>query len=122
MASNATQTRFDATTDYSQSYVIINNTVPGFANKNLSFTADGITYANSTADSKGFVSFNYTGTWSKHTFEWVMESDKIVNILDLLLVAQHFGEETSAPYPDYDANKDGKVDISDVVLVAREVF
>jgi hypothetical protein len=50
---------FEATTNYSQIYVLINNTLPEMANKNLSFTADGVTYANSTADSKDFVSFNY---------------------------------------------------------------
>jgi hypothetical protein len=118
---NATQTRFDATTDYHQSYVIINNTVPEFANKNLSFTADGITYANSTADSNGFVSFNYTGTWSKHTFEWVIIPDGNVNLLDLIQVALHFGEKTSAPYPSYDLNADGIVDIFDAVLVAKKI-
>jgi len=122
MVSNATQTSFEAVTDSPQSYVIINNTVPEFANKNLSFTADGVTYANSTADSKGFVSFNYTGAWSKHRFEWVIIPDGNVYLLDLIQVALHFGEATSAPYPNYDANEDGKVDISDVVLVAREIF
>ena len=45
------------------------------ANQYLSFTADDKTFANSTADSKGFVSFNYTGTWSKHTFEWLPFQD-----------------------------------------------
>lgn len=71
--SNATWTSFEATTNYPQSYVLINNTLLEMANKNLSFTVDGKTYANSTADSNGFISLKYTGNWSmSHTFEWVL--------------------------------------------------
>jgi hypothetical protein len=120
--SNATRTSFEATTAYPQSYVIINNTLPEMANKGLSFTADGITYANSTADAKGFVSFNYTGTWSKHTFGWVVNSNGNVSLSDLILVATHFGEATSAPYPSYDPNTDGIVSIFDAVLVAKKIL
>jgi len=72
MVSNATQTRLIATSDYSQSYVVFNNTVPGFAGRSVSFFVDGTRYANSTANATGFVSFNYMGAWLSHTFEWVV--------------------------------------------------
>jgi len=123
--SNATQTSFDATTDYHQSWVIINNTLPEKANQNLSFAADGVTYANSTADSKGFVSFNYTGAWSKHTFEWKfslsiydLNSDGEVNILDLNMIAQNF-YQPAASCPVCDVDKDGIISILDLVIVAQ---
>ena len=45
-----------------------------------------------------------------------------MNLLDLIQVALHFGEKTSQPYPSYDHNTDGIVDISDVVLFAKEIF
>jgi hypothetical protein len=80
---NATRTSFEAATDYNQSYVLINNTLPEMANKNLSFTSDSIHYVYSTADSKGFISFNYTGTWSPHTFEWVVTDNVSFAIEDL---------------------------------------
>jgi hypothetical protein len=80
---NATRASFEATTAYPQSYVLINNTLPEMANKNLSFTADGFHYANSTANGKGFVSFNYTGAWSKHTFRWVLTGNVSYAIEDI---------------------------------------
>ncbi len=92
------------------------------ANKDVSFTADGITYATSTADSKGFVSINYSWTGSKHKFEWASNPDGNTGMVDLIQVSLHFGEVTSAPYPSYDPNADGIVDISDVVLAAKKVI
>ena len=91
--SNATQTSLSATTGSPQSYVIFNNTVPRFANRNVSFMVDGELYANKTANSTGFVSFNYTGAWSARTFEWRgfdpdVNKDGSVNVLDLNIVAQ----------------------------------
>lgn len=119
---NATRTSFEAITNYSQSYVLINNTLPEMANKNISFKVDGVNYANSTADSKGFVSIDYSGTWSKHTFEWVLIPDGNRNIADQVQVALHFGEATSPPYPSYDPDEDGIVSILDAVLIAKEII
>ena len=122
MVSNATRAGFEAASDFPQSYVLINNTLPETANHNLSLKVDGVTYANSTADSKGFVSFNYTGNWSKHTFEFVMQSEGNLNLFDFAEIVSHFGEETSQPYPNYDLNTDGIVDVSDVVLFAKQII
>ena len=44
-----------------------------------------------------------------------VNSDGIVNILDLVLVSSHFGK---ADAPEADVNDDGKVNIQDLVLVA----
>jgi len=119
--SNATRTSFEATTDYPQSYVLINNTLPEMANKNLSFKVDGANYANSTADSNGFVSINYTGTWSQNTFEWALIPDGNTNFTDLIQIALHFGEVTAAPYPRYDVNTDGVVDVYDIIAVSSNI-
>ena len=51
------------------------------------------------------------------TLPWDINDDGIVNIQDLVLVSNSFGEETPA-YPKVDVNKDGHVDILDLVLVA----
>ena len=106
---------------------MINNTLPEIANQNLSFTADGVTYANGTANATGFVSFNYTGAWSKHTFEWKspillsvndLNNDGEINILDMNMIAQHFNQPiVSCPVCDVD--KDGVISILDLVIVAQ---
>ncbi len=51
------------------------------------------------------------------TLPWDINDDGIVNIQDLVLVSNSFGEETPA-YPKVDVNKDGRVDIIDLLLVA----
>ncbi len=48
-----------------------------------------------------------------------LNEDEIVDALDLVMIAQHFGETASDPRPNYDVNADGFVDISDLVLVAQ---
>jgi len=50
-----------------------------------------------------------------------LNGDNAIDILDLIIVAQHFGEVTSAPYPKYDINNDGIVDIIDIVRVAGKI-
>ncbi len=100
---------------------MINNTFQELGNKNITFLVDRFFYA-STADSTGFVSFNYTGNSSKHAFEWVLQSDGNTTLFDMFLVAEHIGEVTSAPYPGYDINEDGIVDILDIVLVSNKLF
>ena len=46
--------------------------------------------------------------------------DGKVNIIDLLIIVAHFGENPSSN-PRYDANKDGKVDLQDVVYVIEVI-
>ena len=51
-----------------------------------------------------------------------VNDDGVVNILDLVLVGKHFGEDyqtTSKPYPPWDVNDDGVVDILDLTLVVK---
>ena len=51
---------------------------------------------------------------------WDVNKDGRVDILDLLLVGQHFGDDIAVPIdPNPDANGDGKVNILDLVLVGR---
>jgi len=51
---------------------------------------------------------------------WDVNEDGETNILDLILVARHFGEEIAASsYPNPDVNGDGRVDILDLALVAK---
>ncbi|MCW7075667.1 MAG: putative Ig domain-containing protein, partial [Candidatus Methanospirare jalkutatii] len=51
---------------------------------------------------------------------WDVNEDCVVDISDLTIVGQHFGEEfISPPYPRYDVNADGVVDVSDVTIVGQ---
>jgi len=51
---------------------------------------------------------------------WDVNKDGRVDIFDLVLVGQHFGEDVTIPLdPNPDANDDGKVDVFDLVLVGQ---
>jgi hypothetical protein len=136
--SNATQTMLTATSDADQSYILFDNIVPEYANRNVNFTVDGVFYANSTADASGSISFNYTGfsgSGSTHTFEWVaftpiipgpevsgdLNGDGVVDEKDVVIVNQHMGNLTWPPFPNYDINQDGIVDIYDMTFVTGKV-
>ena len=51
------------------------------------------------------------------TLPWDINNDGIVDIRDMILIANSFGAETLAN-PKVDVNKDGSVDILDLILVA----
>ena len=51
------------------------------------------------------------------TLPWDINNDGIVDIQDLILVSNRFGQEPSE-YPKSDINKDGHVDIIDLLIVA----
>ena len=51
------------------------------------------------------------------TLLWDINNDGVVDIQDLILVSNSFGEEPSE-YPKTDINKDGRVDIIDLLIVA----
>ena len=77
------------------------------------------------ADATGKIAFN-NSVWNLSSRFTVMESatggpDDNFTIGDLVIVKEHFGENTSAPYPKYDPNKDGIVDIMDIVYVATKI-
>jgi parallel beta-helix repeat protein len=51
---------------------------------------------------------------------WDVNADGEVNVLDIILVAQHFEEEVAtSSYPNPDVNGDGIVNILDIILVAQ---
>ena len=52
-----------------------------------------------------------------HTLPWDINDDGIVDIRDLVLVSNNFGEETPT-HPKVDVNTDGNVNILDLLLVA----
>ncbi|MFC1714682.1 dockerin type I domain-containing protein [Candidatus Poribacteria bacterium] len=53
---------------------------------------------------------------------WDINKDGVINISDLALLSQHFGEHITTPLdPNPDANDDRKVDILDMILVARHL-
>ena len=49
---------------------------------------------------------------------WDVTQDEIIDIFDLILIAQDFGQQ-APKNPRADVNKDGKVDIFDLILVAQ---
>ncbi len=50
-----------------------------------------------------------------------INQDGVIDISDLRLVALHFGETTTPPYPRYDVDANGTVDILDLRLVAAGI-
>jgi len=132
---DANQTLLTATSAAGQSYILFNNTIPGFYNKSVTFMVDNVIYANQTANESGFVSFNYTSlisSGSSHTFKWLsntsssgvdgdLNDDGIVDEKDVDIVNQHMWNVTSSPYPNYDVNQDGIVDILDMQFVMGKI-
>ena len=51
---------------------------------------------------------------------WDVNADGQVSVLDLILVARHFGEDASAN-PQADVNRDGVINIQDLILVAQHL-
>ena len=51
------------------------------------------------------------------TLPWDVNNDSVVNIQDLVLVSNYFGDKTPT-HPKVDVNKDGSVNILDLILVA----
>ncbi len=50
-----------------------------------------------------------------------INGDWTTDIMDIVSASQHFGETTYYPYASYDANRDGIVDIFDIIIVARNI-
>ncbi len=46
-----------------------------------------------------------------------INGDFIVNVADMTVLRQHYGETTSPPYPRYDINEDGIVNIADLTIL-----
>jgi hypothetical protein len=74
---------------------------------------DGVNLSIQQADDTGKIAFS-NSVWNSPSRFTVMEDasggpDSNFTIGDLVIVMQHFGEKTSAPYPKYDYNKDGIV-------------
>lgn len=95
-------------------------------------------FANRTADASGFITFNYTKvitSGSSHTFEWVaftpiipghevsgdLNGDGVVDEKDVVIVNQHMGNLTRPPFPNYDVNQDGILDIYDMQFVTDKI-
>ncbi|MXZ01341.1 hypothetical protein F4Y93_12125 [Candidatus Poribacteria bacterium] len=51
---------------------------------------------------------------------WDVNTDGITNVLDLILVAQHLGEDASAN-PQSDVNGDGTINVLDLIVVAQHL-
>ena len=51
---------------------------------------------------------------------WDVNADGITNVLDLILVAQHLGEDASAD-PKSDVNGDGTINVLDLIVVAQKL-
>jgi len=135
---NATRTSLIATSEADLSYILFKNTIPEYANRNVNFTVDGVFFANSTADASGFISLNHTKSitsGSSHTFEWTaftpitpgdevsgdLNGDGVVDEKDVVIVNQHMGNLTWPPFPNYDVNQDGIVDIYDMQFVTGKI-
>jgi hypothetical protein len=78
-----------------------------------------VTYAGS--NSNGSVSLTWNVSVIQNSLPYDVNQDGSVDIADLVIVSQHFGETTASPYPRYDVNADGKVDILDLTSVSTKI-
>jgi Ca2+-binding EF-hand superfamily protein len=76
-----------------------------------------VTYVGSNSNGSVSMTWNVSVDFSPYD----VNQDGSVGIDNLVIVSQHFGENTTAPYPRYDVNQDGKVDILDMTLVANHI-
>ena len=51
--------------------------------------------------------------------DWDVNMDKIVNILDLICIGQHWGEDGEGYWENGDVNRDGIINFLDVILVGQ---
>jgi len=49
---------------------------------------------------------------------WDVNEDGEVNILDITIIGQHYGNTVSAPYPRWDVNEDGMINIQDLTITS----
>jgi len=87
---------------------------------------DGVNLSIQQADATGKIAFS-NSVWNSPSRFTVMEDTSgdpggNFTIKDLVIVKEHFGEKTFVPYPKYDPNKDGIVDIMDIVYVATKIM
>ncbi len=47
---------------------------------------------------------------------WGVNEDGTVNVLDISIIGQKYGESVEAPYPRWDVNQDGQVNVQDMTL------
>ena len=70
-ASDITDTSITVTSTQQNNPTTITNTIPEFASSQVTLLVDGSPYETKASDSSGFISFDYTGSWStSHTFSW----------------------------------------------------
>ncbi len=81
----------------------ISNTKAGYESNQSSV----FTIASSTSYNTGDISL----------LRYDLNGDNEINILDLNIIGQHYGETTSKPYPVYDVNGDGIVTDLDIDIV-----
>ena len=65
------------------------------------------------------IPINFINAEIKISPRYDINADFVVNIIDLVILRQHYGESTSEPYPRYDMNKDGIVNIMDLVTLKQ---
>jgi hypothetical protein len=95
-------------------------------NSNYLIKKDGVNLSIQQADATGKIAFN-NSVWNSPSRFTVIENapadgNVAFTIGDLVIVKEHFGEKTFASYPKYDPNKDGIVDIMDIVYVATKIM
>jgi hypothetical protein len=50
---------------------------------------------------------------------WDTNTDRAINVLDMISVSQHIGEAGNAGWIKQDINGDGKVDVLDLIIIGQ---
>ena len=97
-------------------------------NSNYLIKKDGVNLSIQQANATGKIAFS-NSVWNSPLRFTIIENapggpdgNVTFTIGDLEIIRQYFGEKTFVPYPKYDPNKDGIVDIMDIVYVATKIM
>ncbi len=80
--------------------------------------ATGSYYARGDVDSGTHV-FSSTGSSFTVNHNWDINTDGCINVLDVILVGQHWGETGTAYWIPEDVNGDGVINVLDVILIGQ---
>jgi parallel beta-helix repeat protein len=79
-----------------------------------------VSLSDSNGRSTPVISSDGSVTVTELLLPWDVNKDRRVDILDLVLAGQHFGEDVTTPLdPNPDVNSDGRVDVLDFALVGQ---
>ncbi|MEA1897104.1 MAG: dockerin type I domain-containing protein, partial [Bacteroidota bacterium] len=108
---------------YKYNFTFVNNTTAMFtliaSEKNGTFLIGVHNSAIAEDGERNPILLNRASSEVRVSPRYDINADFVVNIIDLVILRQHYGESTTEPHPRYDMNKDGIVNIIDLVTLKQ---